>query len=110
MYIVERRWVNSWLSGKYNLAHKLIVGLDLTLEGGRKAKLLTTDPNALDKNGQNYKNLGFLADLNLNVEYRWNKRISTFLRLDNLAFQKYQIWDQYRVQSFQAMLGASFSF
>ncbi|MEZ4938912.1 MAG: hypothetical protein R2799_15090, partial [Crocinitomicaceae bacterium] len=98
------------LSGKYNLSHKLIVGLDLTMEGGRKAKLLTTDPNTLDKNGMKYKKLGFLADLNLNVEYRWNKRISTFLNLNNLAFQKYQLWDQYRVQGFQAMLGATFSF
>lgn len=98
------------LSGEYNLAHKLIVGLDLTMEGGRKAKLLTTDPNALDKDGMKYKKLGFLADLNLIVEYRWNKRISTFLNLNNLAFQKYQLWDQYRVQGFQAMLGATFSF
>lgn len=98
------------LSGKYNLLHKLIIGLDLTLEGGRKAKLLTTDPNALEKNGMNYKKLGFLADLNLNVEYRWNKRISCFLRLDNLAFQKYEMWHNYRVQGFQAMLGATFSF
>jgi hypothetical protein len=98
------------LSGKYNLSHKLIVGLDLTMEGGRKAKLLTTDPDALEKNGMNYRKLGFLADLNLNVEYRWNKRISCFLNLNNLAFQKYQLWNNYRVQGFQAMLGATFSF
>lgn len=98
------------LSGKYNLMSKLIVGLDLVMEGGRKTKVYAPDNDILERGGIFYKKLGFLADLNLNIEYRWNKRISVFLNLNNLAFQKYLIWDQYRVQGFQAMLGATFSF
>jgi hypothetical protein len=48
--------------------------------------------------------------MNLGVEYRYNKRISGFIKLNNIAAQRYQKWYNYPVQGFQGMVGATFRF
>lgn len=99
------------LRGKYNVANKLYAHLDLTLEGGRKALVTdTTLENAVEEDGYWYVPLGFIADANLGVEYRYNKRISLFVNFNNFAAQRYQRWLGYPVQSFQFMMGATFRF
>jgi hypothetical protein len=83
----------------------------LTLEGGRKALVTdTTLENAVEEDGYWYVPLGFIADANLGVEYRYNKRISLFVNFNNFAAQRYQRWLGYPVQSFQFMMGATFRF
>jgi hypothetical protein len=51
------------------------------------------------------KELGFIADANLGLEYRYNKRLSAFIQLNNLASQGYMRWYNYPVQRFQFMGG-----
>lgn len=99
------------LRGKYNIANKLYINLDFTLETGRRAL-------AYNENMQNVQNddgvlstpLGVIADANLGVEYRYTSRTSFFMNFNNFAAQRYQRWFNYPVQAFQFMLGATFRF
>ena len=62
------------------------------------------------ENNQYVKTLGFIADANLGVEYRYNERISAFVQLNNFASQKYTRWYNAPVQAFQVLGGVTFRF
>lgn len=96
--------------GTYNLFDKFLVRLDMNYEGGRKGLVFEKEENTVLENGQYAKKLGFIADVNLGVEYRYNKRISAFVEFNNLAAQRYQRWYHYPVQGFQVMGGVTFRF
>ena len=98
------------LRGTYNLYDKFIFNLDLNLEEGRRALASANDLEATMENEQRITKLGFLADLNLGVEYRYNKRISAFVDFNNLASQKYKRWYNTPVHAFQVMGGVTFRF
>lgn len=49
-------------------------------------------------------------DLNASAEYRYNEKVSFFLRLNNFAFQRYETWLGYTNQGFNALAGVSFLF
>ncbi len=87
------------LTLQYIAAKKLIIDL--------KAGFKTTS-KAIYMNEE--KTLGAIVDINLGVEYLYSKQLSFFLRLNNLAFQRYQEYYNYPSQKFMGMIGASFSF
>ncbi|MDG1148355.1 MAG: hypothetical protein P8N52_08640 [Crocinitomicaceae bacterium] len=94
--------------GSYNLFNKFLFKLDLTLEEGRKALVYEMDDDVTVENGQYIKSLGFITDLNLGVEYRYNKRISAFIEFNNVASQRYKRWYNTPVHSFQFLGGVTF--
>ena len=96
--------------GSYNLYDKFLIHLDMNFEGGRKAKVYEAGEGILEENQQFAQKLGFIADVNLGVEYRYNKRISAFLQLNNVAAQKYKRWYNYPVHTFQVLGGLTFRF
>lgn len=98
------------LRGSYNLYDKFIVHLDMTLEGGRKALVYAKEENTTLEDKQYAKELGTIVDLNLGLEYRYNKRISAFIQFNNFAAQRYKRWYNYPVQAFQVMGGITFRF
>ena len=49
-------------------------------------------------------------DLNAQVYYTFNPRISAFLKLNNMANQAYERWINYPSQQFQILAGANFKF
>ncbi|KOS08032.1 TonB-dependent receptor [Flavobacterium akiainvivens] len=49
-------------------------------------------------------------DLNANVGYKYNERLTGFLKLNNITGQNYEKWYNFPVQGFQFMLGASYKF
>lgn len=49
-------------------------------------------------------------DANLNVGYRYNERLTAFLKANNIANQAYEKWFNYPTQQFQLLLGASYKF
>ena len=49
-------------------------------------------------------------DLNANVGYKYNKRLTFFLKGNNLANQKYNRWANFPVQGIQVLGGASYKF
>lgn len=98
------------IRGSYNLFDKFLFNLDLNLEEGRRA-LVYGDGTGVEFDGVQYsKKLGFLADANLGVEYRYNKRISAFVQLNNFASQRYYRWYNFPVQPIQVMGGVTFRF
>jgi hypothetical protein len=96
--------------GHYNLFDKFIVNLDLNMEEGRKALVYAAGDKVTEIDGQFVRDLGFLTDVNLGLEYRYNKRISAFIQFNNLASQRYFRWFDYPVQVFQVMGGITARF
>jgi len=85
-----------------------LFNVDFNIEQGRKALVFTPDTQTTIENGQRIKDLGFITDINLGVEYRYNKRISAFIQFNNLASQRYQRWYNAQVQAFQVLGGVTF--
>lgn len=98
------------LRGHYNLFDKFYVNLDFTLLGGRKGLEYGPGENIAQEEIYYYSKLGIIADANLGVEYRYNKRISAFVQFNNFAAQQYQRWQRYPVQQFQVLGGITFRF
>jgi outer membrane receptor protein involved in Fe transport len=96
--------------GSYNLFDKFLINLDLNFEGGRKALVYTMEDDVIEENLQYAKPLGLIADINLGLEYRYNKRISAFIQLNNVASQRYNRWYNYPVQVFQVLGGITARF
>ena len=96
--------------GSYNLYDKFYANVDVNFEGGRKALVYKKEENTTVEDNQIAKTLGFVADADLSVEYRYNKRISAFLQFNNLAGQRYKRWYNTPVQGFQVMGGVTFRF
>ena len=97
--------------GHYNLFDKFLVNLDFNMEQGRRALVYAMEPEDVTlENNQYVKKLGLIADVNLGLEYRYNKRISAFIQLNNVASQRYNRWYNYPVQAFQVMGGITARF
>ena len=96
--------------GSYNLYNKFIVNLDATVEAGRKAQVYSDLSGSIKENGQFALPLGTFADINLGLEYRYSKRVSAFLQLNNLASQSYKRYLNYQVIGIQAFGGITFRF
>ena len=98
------------IRGSYSLFDKILFNLDVNLEEGRKALVYADGDDVTVESGQYIKNLGFIADANLGIEYRYNKRISAFVQLNNVASQGYMRWYNAPVQRFQFLGGVTFRF
>jgi hypothetical protein len=98
------------LRGSYNLFDKFLLNIDGTLEGGRKALVHGPGSKVKVENGQYYVDLGFIADFNLGLEYRYNQRVSAFVQFNNFAAQRYNRWYNYPVLPFQVMGGITARF
>lgn len=96
--------------GAYNLFDKFMINLDLAMEEGRRALVYGDGEGVTEENGQFIKKLDFIADVNLGIEYRYNKRISAFIQLNNIASRRYMRWYQAPVHSFQVLGGVTFRF
>ena len=98
------------LGGTYNLFDKLLVKAEVNLAMNRFAKVESTTPNAAFENHQYFVNLGSIIDANLGIEYRYSKRLSGFLQINNLAAQRYLQFYNYPVIPLQVLAGITFKF
>ena len=89
---------------KYNLRNKIIVNLDVTSMGKRYAKAFY-QPETEDQ----FYTLKEVVAFNFGAEYRYTKSLSFFLKLNNLSGAKYERWNFYPSQRFNAMLGFTYS-
>ena len=93
-----------------DITEKWYAGANVFFVGDRKDRvwvdtaLIDTDNPYMVVTVKNY------FDLNANVGYRYNERLTGFLKLNNITGQDYQRWVNYPVQGFQVMLGASYKF
>lgn len=58
----------------------------------------------------NIYTMSSIVDLNFGMEYQYSPQLSFFGRANNFAFQKYENWMGYTQQSFNLLIGASYSF
>ncbi len=88
------------ISAAYNLRDKILVNADFYFTGKRYAPGF---------NGQDVVELKPFLDPNLSIEYRYTKLLSFFLKLNNFSATRYQLWEHYPAQRFQAMVGLTYA-
>jgi hypothetical protein len=98
------------LGGTYNLYDKLLMKADVSLAMNRFAKVSASAPNTAFENNQYFVSLGSIIDANLGLEYRYNKRLSGFLQINNLAAQRYLQFYNYPVMPIQVLAGITCKF
>ncbi|HTA82427.1 MAG TPA: hypothetical protein VK783_05835 [Bacteroidia bacterium] len=91
------------LLGEYTLMTKYILRAELYYVNSQYA------PEYID-GVLTAKQLSGYPDLNLGVDYKYNKFFTAFLHLNNLANTAYMQWDNYPTQRFNFMLGARLTF
>jgi hypothetical protein len=90
-------------------AEKWQAGTNIFFVGERKDQLLGAG-SALPTAMPDVITLKSYFDVNANVSYKYNERLTGFLKLNNIANQNYQKWAYYPVQGFQFLLGATYKF
>jgi outer membrane receptor protein involved in Fe transport len=88
---------------KYQLTPKITVSAQLYYRSKVYAKLFESNP-------QQFTDIKAIIDLSLGAEYRFNDRISAFVRINNLTGTRYYRWYNYPSQGLNAMAGLTFSF
>ena len=83
----------------YNLQDKILLKTSIYYEGKRHVKLLNGSTTEIDG----------IFDVNLGLEYRYNKRASAFININNLTANRYHLWYLYPAQRFQLMLGVTYA-
>jgi hypothetical protein len=111
------------LGSVLDLADKIILKGDVFFIGSRNVysyRLPKENTNITnDENGEivfqensgryEYKLKPFI-DMNLSLEYRYNKKVSAFINFNNFTAKKYQYWTNFPVQSINIMGGVTISF
>ncbi|MEQ8522703.1 MAG: hypothetical protein RIC15_11180, partial [Vicingaceae bacterium] len=88
----------------YMLGDKIKAEILLYLIGEQSAKVY------LPRGLAGYETLKGTTDINLNLEYRYSKRIAVFLDFNNIAAIKYEKWQDYPTQSLNVLGGFRFGF
>lgn len=96
-------WFTSHLSVRYTLAQKINLATQLQYVGPRQAFSAPKSPT-LQPMLEGY------LQLNLEVDYRYNERISAFLRFYNLLNQDYQLYLGYPAQQLLFQMGFGYRF
>ena len=99
------------LGAIYDYNNKLIARVDLFYIGKRFVKSLEEIPgqNPLS-NGSYQTSIDGYLDASLSAEYRYTKRLSAFLQMNNITGGKYERWYRFRNQPFQLLGGITYSF
>ena len=109
------------ISASYNIEKKLIAELEIAALGKRRAKSLveivditSEEPGGelvtVGSNSFYAYTLEPFVDVTLKGEYRYTKRLSVFVQINNMIAGKYQRFNAYPVQRFNLMGGATYSF
>ncbi len=97
--------------GVYDIQDKLIFRAEIYQMGKRKALSLgPVKDGKLQSDGTYITELKGYFDANIEAEYRYTKRLSAFVRVNNFMASRYSIWNNYNLQRFNSMMGASFAF
>jgi len=100
------------ISGSYNIENKIIAELEVSAMGKRMAKSLAPIEGGTlgaDSTFFSYE-LDPFIDVTLKAEYRYTKRLSVYMQINNMIAGKYQRFNAYPVQRFNLMGGATYSF
>jgi hypothetical protein len=90
------------LSCNYNLADKIVATAEVFFRGN------TFAPDA-DVPGHIIE-LDSWVDVNFGAEYRYSKVLSIFVKLNNLGFSRYYIWNNYPTERLNVLGGLTYAF
>ena len=97
------------LNADYQISEKWFAGANLFYVGERydqeRVVAITTGEPSL-----NTISLDSYFDVNANLGYRFNDRLSVFAKGSNLLNNDYQRWTNFRVQGLQLLAGATYKF
>lgn len=88
----------------YNFQNKINVRTEFQILGERKAKLPSLS------SAYEILMLPVAYDWNLELEYKYNRKVSGFLAFENLLGNKYYLYNYYPVEGFRSYLGVIYSF
>lgn len=92
------------------ITDKWFAGANLFFVGERKDLIAVQDLFDPIINESTTVTLKSYFDVNANVGYQFNERLSFFLRTNNILNQNYDRWMNYPAQGFQIMIGANYKF
>lgn len=98
--------------GRYSLGEKLLLRADLLYVGDRYARITTLDSiiAGIPVSSVHERKLKGIFDINIGADYRYTKNIGAFLQFNNIAAQRFVIWNNYPLQRFNAMIGLRVNF
>lgn len=101
-------------TGKYNLQDKIWIMADVFTINKQYAKIseftgFTPVGNQL-LIAESTLELKGITDVNIGVEYLYNKRLSAFVKFNNIAAYRYYRWNNYPTQRFNLLAGISYAF
>ncbi len=106
--LLKKAWYKpmftSSLDASYNLKDKFIFSLDMYLYTGAYR------PSVTPSGAIRALPLKAMFDFNLGCEYRWSKRLSFFLDLNNIAAQRNYYYYEYPSERINCLLGAKYIF
>ncbi|MFD2907995.1 TonB-dependent receptor [Flavobacterium ardleyense] len=96
----------------FDINEKWYAGANVFFVGERKDMITVQDDMAIIPATftQKVQNLDSYFDLNAHVGYKYNARLTGFLKANNLANQQYNRWTNMPVQGIQILLGANYKF
>lgn len=100
------------LRGRYSLGDKLLLRADILYVGPRYARIASLQSvNAgFPITEFHERELKGIFDVNIGADYRYTKNIGAFLQFNNIAAQRFAIWNNYPLQRFNAMVGLRINF
>ncbi|MCX2838622.1 TonB-dependent receptor [Salinimicrobium sp. MT39] len=98
------------LIGDYQITEKWFAGANVFFVGERKDFEIYQTSDVLNSVRTVIVSLDSYFDLNLNLGYRFNDRLSIFARGQNLLGDNYERWVDYPVLGMQVMAGATYKF
>lgn len=101
------------VSASYNLKSKILVKADLIYFGeqfARGEQVVNQTLVATNDVEYNVVKLDGIFDANLNVEYRYTKRLSAFVQFNNIAGINYEKYKDYPTQGFNVWGGFTYGF
>ena len=96
----------------FNITDKWYAGAKVFFVGDRKDQIAVQDDLMIVPATFTTQTvtLDSYFDLNAHIGYKYNERLTGFLKGNNLASQNYQRWANFPVQSIQVMIGANYKF
>lgn len=88
------------LQARYNMGEKIIVNMGVYTIGKRFYE---------DFDSRVEEALPLTFDANLGTEYRYSKLLSFWMRINNIAAQRYYLYNQYPSYRFRVMLGFTYA-
>lgn len=99
------------LDGRYDLDDTFVVKSQVFMNGKRYGGTMQPQEGDEVVPGKIYSvELPAYVDMSLGVEYRYTKRISAFLDINNITGGRYARWNKYRVQPALILGGLTYSF